>query len=147
MNGRGRRNKGATGEREVAALLSHELGRDVKRHLGQARDGGHDIQIGRFVIEVKRQERLAIEDWCRQVEAACTTVSNIDEDGELGRPVPVVVFRRNGQPWRAVVPMDFLVYAIREELSEQGSLLASQGGRGNDHGDAVLHQLPDAPKG
>lgn len=146
MNGRGRRNKGAAGEREVAALLSDELGQVVKRHLGQARDGGHDIQIGRFVIEVKRQERLAIEEWCRQVEAACTTVSNIDEDGELGRPVPVVVFRRNGQPWRAVVPMNFLVYAMREELSGQRPLRAGEGRGDVDHRPAILHQLSDEPK-
>lgn len=147
MNGRGKRNKGAAGERELAALLSDQLGFVVKRKLGQARDGGHDIQIGRFVIEVKRQERLAIEEWCRQVEMACTTVANLNESGELGMPVPVVVFRRNGQPWRAVVPLDFLVRGIREDLSEQGSLLAGAGGRGIDHRDKVLHQLSDAPKG
>ena len=43
MNGRGRRNKGATGERELAAILTDEMGFVVKRKLGQARDGGHDI--------------------------------------------------------------------------------------------------------
>lgn len=117
MNGRGKRRKGANGENELAAILSDELGVVVKRKLGQARDGGHDIEIGRFLIEVKRQERLAIEAWCKQVEAACTTVSKIDANGELGDPVPVVVFRRNGEPWRAVVPLDFLVKGIREDLN------------------------------
>lgn len=113
------RNKGANGERELARLLSDELGFEVKRTLGQARDGGADIQIGRFVIEVKRQERLAIEQWCQQVEAAVTTISNLDESGELREPVPVVVFRRNGEPWRAVVPLNFLIYAMREDLGGQ----------------------------
>lgn len=122
MNGRGCRNKGAAGERELAALLSDELGVVVKRKLGQARDGGHDIEIGRFLIEVKRQERLAIEDWCKQIETACTTYSQINDSGELEQPVPVVVFRRNGQPWRAVLPLDFLIYAIREELSGKQGL-------------------------
>ena len=116
MNGRGARRKGANAENELAKILSDELGFVVKRKLGQARDGGHDIQIGRFVIEVKRQERLAIEAWCKQVEASCTTVSNIDNNGELLDPVPVVVFRKNGHPWRAVVPLDFLIKGMREDL-------------------------------
>lgn len=129
MNGRGKRNKGAGGERELAALLSHELGFEVKRKLGQARDGGHDIEIGRFLIEVKRQERLAIEAWCKQVEAACTTYSAIDESGQLREPVPVVVFRRNGEPWRAVVPLDFLVRGIREDLGGKRDVQAGSEGR------------------
>lgn len=145
MNGRGKRQKGANGERELAGILSDELGFVVKRKLGQARDGGHDIEIGRFLIEVKRQERLAIEEWCKQVEMACTTWSQINESGELRDPVPVVVFRRNGQPWRAVVPLDFLVKGIREDLSEQGSLLQGQAGRNVNHRPEVLHQLPDEP--
>ncbi len=146
MNGRGRRNKGATGERELAGILSDELGVVVKRKLGQARDGGHDIEVGRFLIEVKRQERLAIEGWCKQVELACTTVANFNESGELGMPVPVVVFRRNGQPWRAVVPLDFLIYAMREELSGQRPLRAGASCGDVDHRPAVLHQLSDEPK-
>lgn len=146
MNGRGKRNKGANGERELAGILSDELGVVVKRKLGQARDGGHDIEIGRFLIEVKRQERLAIEEWCKQIETACTTYSAINEDGNLAPPVPVVVFRRNGQPWRAVVPLDFLVKAMREDLCGKGSLLAGKAGRDVDHRAEVLHQLPDEPK-
>lgn len=146
MNGRGRRNKGATGERELAGILSDELGVVVKRKLGQARDGGHDIEIGRFLIEVKRQERLAIEEWCKQIETACTTYSAINEDGELAPPVPVVVFRRNGQPWRAVVPLDFLIYAMREELSGQRPLRAGESRGDINHRPEVLHQLPDEPK-
>ena len=119
MNGRGRRNKGATGERELAALLTEQLGFEVKRKLGQARDGGHDIEIGRFCIEVKRQERLAIEDWCRQVELSVTTSAEIDSEGSIGSPVPVVIFRRSGQPWRAVVPLDWFCKAVREDLDAQ----------------------------
>ena len=116
MNGRGKRAKGANGERELAKILSDELGFVVKRKLGQARDGGHDIEIGRFCIEVKRQERLAIEDWCKQVELSVTTSSQIDAEGSVGSPVPVVIFRRSGQPWRAVVPLDWFCKAVREDL-------------------------------
>jgi Holliday junction resolvase len=105
MGGKSARDKGARGERELAELLSNELGTMVKRKLGQARDGGDDIQVGRFRIEVKRRETLAVEQWAKQVEAAA-------EPGD----VPVVAFRRNGEPWRAVVPMAWLIAAMREEL-------------------------------
>lgn len=104
MGGKSSRDKGARGERELADLLSNELGQVVKRKLGQARDGGDDIQIGKFRIEVKRREKLAIEQWCKQVEAASEP-----------QDVPVVAFRRNGEPWRAVVPMAWLIAAIRAE--------------------------------
>lgn len=105
MNGRGARNKGARGENELAKILTDELGFVVKRKLGQARDGADDIQIDKFRIEVKRRERLQIEEWCKQVEA-CT------EEGE----VPVVAFRRNGQPWRVVLPLNWFIEAMREGL-------------------------------
>ena len=105
MTGKASRDKGARGEREFAELLTNELGQVVKRKLGQARDGGDDIQVGRYRIEVKRREKLAVEAWCKQVEAAC-------EPSE----VPVVAFRRNGEPWRAVVPAAWLIAQIREDL-------------------------------
>lgn len=107
MTGRMARTKGATGERELAQMLSDELGFVVQRKLGQARDGGDDIQVGKYKIEVKRREALRIEDWCRQIEACAGP-----ED------VPVVAFRRNGQPWRAVVPMAWLIKRIREDHGE-----------------------------
>jgi Holliday junction resolvase len=99
------RNKGAAGERELATILSDQLGLAIKRKLGQARDGGDDIQVGKYRIEVKRRERLQVEDWCKQIEKAC-------EPGEI----PVVVFRRNGQPWRAVVPLEVLTRLLREDI-------------------------------
>ena len=45
--------KGATGEREAAHILSDLLGKIVKRKLGAARDGGSDIDIQGYSIEVK----------------------------------------------------------------------------------------------
>lgn len=116
MGGKSSRDKGARGEREFSDLLSNELGQVVKRKLGQARDGGDDIEVGRYRIEVKRREKLAIEAWCKQVEATCTTAAEIGEDGQVKPQVPVVVFRRNGQPWRAVVPAWWFIQAMREDL-------------------------------
>jgi len=105
VSGRASRNKGATAERELAAMLSDELGFPIKRKLGQAREGGDDIQVQNYRLEVKRREKLAIDAWCKQVE-------DVAGPGEW----PVVVFRRSGQKWRAVVPIELLIKAMREKL-------------------------------
>jgi Holliday junction resolvase len=128
MTGKASRDKGARGERELAEILSHELGVVVKRKLGQARDGGDDIQVGKFRIEVKRREKLSIDSWCEQVEKA-------SEPGD----VPVLVYRRNGQPWRVVVGLQWFIKAMREELSdaERGAEKDSSQG-GGDHGTEVV---------
>ena len=105
MSGRAARNKGAAAERELATLLSNELGVSIKRKLGQSREGGDDIQVEHYRLEVKRREALRIDDWCKQIEAAAGP-------GEW----PVVVYRRSGQPWRAVVPIQLLIKAMREKL-------------------------------
>jgi Holliday junction resolvase len=105
MNGRGKRNKGSAGERELAALLTDQLGFVVKRNLGQARDGADDITIQKFRIEVKRQERLQVDKWSEQVEA-CT------QPGE----VAVLAYRRNGQPWRICLKLDDFIPLMRESI-------------------------------
>jgi Holliday junction resolvase len=105
MGGKASRDKGATAERELAAILADQLGVVVKRKLGQAREGGDDIQVDHYRLEVKRREKLAIDTWCKQVE-------DVAQPGEW----PIVVYRRNGQPWRAVVPIDLLIKAMREKL-------------------------------
>ena len=53
------RRRGAGFEREISGYLSERLGRVVKRKLGQARDSGDDIQVGRFRIECKRRASIA----------------------------------------------------------------------------------------
>lgn len=92
------RTKGANGERELANILSDHLGQIVKRTLGQARDGGHDIQTGRFKWEVKRRKAIAVYDFVEQVEAAC-------EHNET----PVVAMRADGKKWLVMMRLeDFL---------------------------------------
>lgn len=105
MNGRGKRNKGAAGERELAALLSDHLGFVVKRNLGQARDGADDLTVAQFRIEVKRQERLQVDKWSEQVEACA-------QPGE----VPVLMYRRNGQPWRVCLRLEHFIPMMRDQL-------------------------------
>lgn len=99
------RTKGAAAEREVAKILQDALGVEVKRKLGQARDSGDDIQVGRYRLEVKRCETLRMQEWCEQVQAACGP-----------QDVPVVVYRRSGQPWRVVLLLDDLIPMMRGDL-------------------------------
>lgn len=78
--GRSQRVKGATFERDIA----NELG--AKRNIGQARDGGDDITLGRFRIECKRRKRLGtVQAWLAQAQAACAQAGDI----------PVVVARED----------------------------------------------------
>jgi Holliday junction resolvase len=107
MGGRMSRNKGAAAERELAQILSDELGFVVKRKLGQARDSGDDIQVGKFRIEAKRRETLALPAWCRQIEAHCQPSE-----------VPVVAYRQNGQPWRIVMKLEDFLPLMRGELTD-----------------------------
>lgn len=110
MSGRMARNKGAAGERELAAILADELGFVVKRKLGQARDGGDDIQVGQYRIEVKRREALRLDEWCKQIEQA-------SQPGD----VPVVAYRRNGQPWRVVVPLVWFIEQVRKTVGNESA--------------------------
>jgi Holliday junction resolvase len=105
MNGRGKRNKGAAGERELAGILKDNLGFEVKRNLGQARDGADDITIQKFRIEVKRQERLQVDKWSEQVESC-------SKSGEI----PILAYRRNGQPWRICLKLDDFIPMLRDAL-------------------------------
>jgi Holliday junction resolvase len=102
------RNKGAAGEREFCALLSDHLGEVVKRKLGQARDSGVDVHVGKFRFEVKRRETLSLPAWCRQAEAACVDDANA---------VPVVAYRTNGQAWRVVLLLEDFLPLMAGELT------------------------------
>ncbi len=89
------RSKGANGELEAAKWLHKWWGlKEVPaRNLEQVRSGGHDLLVEPFVIEVKRCETLAKQAWWSQVLAATG-----------GKRCPVVMYRRNRQPWRFLVP-------------------------------------------
>lgn len=95
---RGSKAKGATGEREVAALLTAwaseaGVGLDLIRNLEQTRGGGHDLvgteQYG-LAIEVKRVEANGLNVWWAQA---------VRQAEQVGC-APVLAHRRNHQPWR-----------------------------------------------
>lgn len=97
--------KGASFEREIANFLSERLGRVVKRKLGQARDSGDDIQVGKFRIECKRRAQLALYGWVDQCMEACGS-------GD----VPIVVARADGHSAVAIMLLEDLAPLIAGEL-------------------------------
>ena len=94
------RNKGASGEREAAKWLKGLLKLDYtpERNLEQVRDGGYDLYVHPFIVEVKRCETLLLKQWWRQVKHASAMLEGI----------PVVLFRQNRQPWRLLISAEYI---------------------------------------
>lgn len=103
--GASQRRKGAAGERELAQILSEQLGWVVKRNIGQARDGGDDITVGKFRFEAKRRKGIAVHEWVDQVVRASGP-----------KDVPVVVCRGDGKEWLVVMRLTDAIPLIRGEL-------------------------------
>ena len=98
--GRMEREKGKRGEREAARAVEEYLGVTARR--GQQRVGGPDspdiiVSIPKVHVEVKRVEKLSLYT---AIEQAIQ-----EADGEI----PLVLHRRNGKQWLAVVPLDRLM--------------------------------------
>lgn len=100
------RRKGQVGERECAELLSAEFGTVCKRTLDQPREGGSDINLGPFAVEVKRRKKLGVHAWVKQAQKAV--------DGP--RRIPIVLARGDGQEWVGIVPWDVLRRWMRDEF-------------------------------
>jgi len=99
------RRKGQCGELEVIHKLEALLGLPLAREHGQSAFGGHDCTIplgGGMVaaLEVKRCETEVHSEWWTQARASAA---------RLPGGVPVVVWRRSRQPWRARVPLGWLM--------------------------------------
>jgi len=97
----GERRKGAEGEREVVAMLHAHGYTRAHRNFGSGSAGGGDVAHGPegYVLEVKRHRgRLDLPAAVRQVESACAPGN-----------VPVVAHRRDGEPWRATLPLEDLL--------------------------------------
>lgn len=107
------RTKGAAGERELCAELNKMFGRtDIKRHLGQARDGGDDIVVGDLSIECKRRKSLkGLYDWMRQAVASATPKDY----------TPVVAVRADEEEWLLVVRLKDLNDFIGRVTWAQGA--------------------------
>ena len=106
------RTKGANGERELCALLTEWLGQKVTRNLGQARDGGNDITLDPFRIEVKRRKRIAsLYEWLEQARIPLR-----DWNGIYPVPMPVVMCRSDNEGWLVVMRFNDWVTLAREEI-------------------------------
>ena len=101
---KGRRDKGIAGEREVRHRLEKD-GFDVRGLEGK---GDHlATKLGAdgpviLHVEVKRQETLRVDDWHRQAMAEAPAVA-----------IPTLIYRRSGEPWRAVVLLDDLLKVLK----------------------------------
>lgn len=100
--GKMQRNKGAGYEREVCDAFAAALGIEVKRMIGQARDGGADIlDVPPLKIEAKRRKTLGtVMGWLRQCMVSAAPFSPA---------VPIVVAREDaGESIVIVRLIDFL---------------------------------------
>ena len=101
------RRKGAGGEREVCEILNQELGWAVKRNLSQTRDGGYDIEIAQFRIEVKRRKKLMVHEFMAQAEKSA------------GESTPVVLMRADGEEWLLMMKLSDAMPLIRDALPQR----------------------------
>lgn len=106
--GASQRRKGAAGERELATILSEQLGWVVKRELGQPRDSGADLHICQFRFEVKRRKGIAVHEWVEQAVRA-------SGPGDI----PVVACRGDGKGWLVVMRLEDALPLIRGELPQR----------------------------
>ena len=103
------RNKGKTGEREIASIL-REYGYDARR--GVQYHGGADspdvVGLPGIHIEVKRTERLSLYDAMAQAIHDC------------GSNIPVVMHRKNNCEWVAIMRLsDFMEIYNGTELPDK----------------------------
>ena len=108
QRGRRSRRRGHDGERELRNALAEQLGDVVRRHLGQSRDGGADLELGdTWLIEVKRRARIAgVHEWMEQAQAAA----------HRARKRGCIAFRADGQGWIVGFRLDDAVNLLRESL-------------------------------
>ncbi len=105
--GRFSRNKGKTGERELAHELTRVFGVTARRGVQfQGSPDSPDVvtDIPGIHIECKRTERFRLYEALEQAIA------------DAGTGVPLVLHRQNKKPWVAVVRLDDLPNLVRKLL-------------------------------
>ena len=106
--GKRQRERGAETEREVCEKIADGTGWVVKRELGQDRDGGCDIRLGQFVLEVKRRKSIAVYEWVDQAVAACAPYE-----------VPVVVCRGDKREFLVIQRLEDWMKMAKKELPDR----------------------------
>jgi hypothetical protein len=102
MNGKGARNKGVRGERELEKLIQ-EKDIEVDRNLGGRLQVYGDMRIPGVAIECRRRERVSIVSWSRDHEASIPD-----------HLTPIVAYRTNDQPWRVSQLLDDYLELYRQ---------------------------------
>ena len=103
--GASQRNKGASAERELAAILTDAMGYIVKRRLEGPRGHADDIQVGQYRIESKRRARHSVLRFMEQAKRQA------DSD------IPVVALREDGdREWYFLLRQDEFIKLIRGEV-------------------------------
>jgi hypothetical protein len=113
--GKSQRTKGAVFERDVRDAFGSALGRQFQRNIGQARDGGNDLDIGVLCVEVKIRKTLGtIYGWLQQ---SIASIPAFTRRTGVEKPIPIVVARQDGDSSPLVILRlsDFLILT-RDEL-------------------------------
>lgn len=97
------------------------LGIKIKRNIGQARDGGNDIDLPPFLIECKRRKTLGtVYGWLQQ---AIDSLPEFLRRHGASHAIPVVVAREdNGESIAILRLQDFIALArpaVRDVLSSE----------------------------
>ena len=102
------RQRGAETEREVCKIVTEKTGWQTNRILGQARDGGADIRLARWVLEVKRRKSIAVYEWVDQVTKAAAPYE-----------VPVVVCRGDKREFLVIQRLDDWLDLVKPQLPDR----------------------------
>ncbi|RCX09800.1 putative PDDEXK endonuclease [Extensimonas vulgaris] len=103
------RTKGQSGERELAALLSELTGRRIARRVRQHAGDSDLVGLPDWCIESKRARSAPLSLVAREWWPQAVTQANAQGT------IPLLCFRADRQPWRAVWPV-WPVWAILPEL-------------------------------
>lgn len=116
--GKSQRTKGAGFEREVCDVFSAALGQKFKRNIGQARDGGNDIDVGPLVVECKRRKSLkTIEGWLEQANRAARTRDFTEATGDAA--IPAVVMRADNGVRMVLLTLDDFITLAGAEIAKR----------------------------
>lgn len=108
------RTKGATYEREVSRAFEAALGGTYDRNIGQARDGGNDIDVGPLVVECKRRKTLStIEGWLKQAATAAYQRWQRQGGDPVTGHIPVVVAREDSGKSLVILRLDDFLHIVK----------------------------------
>lgn len=124
------RAKGARGERELVTKLREMLGEvpGLRRCWHRAVNGGHDVDLPGWPVEVKRYKGIALHRWFEQAERQALKVG--------GRPL--LAHREDRGEWLVTLRLTDWVALAREEMVALGAVEEqnrAQRDAGGDDGD------------